>query len=393
MVGARGVAGKPGRGFRDASGPLPWTIMPSTLRFLREFLAPRPAAVVREETVYHRAGEALPATLYRPAGSRSEPLPGWIALHGLTHHGREHPSLDRFARALAASGAVVLVPDLPEWRALHVAPAATVRTIKAAVLELDRSPLTEAGRVGVIGFSFGATHSLIAATDPELEGHLAGIAAWGGYADIHRTVRFAFLGSHELDGEAYNLDPDPYGRWIFAGNYLHLLPEHTGDRALTEALRGLALEAGRLGIMSWSAETDALKARARSELTPLQRELFDLIAPAAEREYDEEERSRLAELGRRLTERAVEQEPLLEARGYLERVPVPVFLAHGRDDRLMPWTELVRLARALPDDRVVFSAVTRLFAHSFGERRFPTPAVVLEALRFVGLISRMLRLI
>lgn len=367
--------------------------MPSTLRFLREFLIPRPAAVVREEVSYHRGEETLPATLYRPARAAADPLPGWIALHGLTYHGREHPSLERFARALAASGAVVLVPDLPEWRALHVAPAATVRTIRAAVLELDRSPLTERGRIGVIGFSFGATHSLIAASDPELEGHLAGVVAWGGYADIHRTTRFAFLGTHELDGQEHQLEPDPYGRWIFAGNYLHLLPEHTGDRALSDALLGLAREAGRLGIMSWSAETDALKAAARAELGPAQKELFDLVAPPAGRVYTPQERERLETLVRRMTERAVAHEPMLDGSGYLERVPVPVFLAHGRDDRLMPWTEMIRLRRALPEDRVVFSAITSLFAHSFGERRFPSPAVIWEAVRFVRLISRMIRLI
>lgn len=368
--------------------------MPSTFRFLRQFLLPRPAAVVREETTYRRDDEVLPATLYRPAtASATAPLPGWTALHGLTYNGREHPSLDRFGRALAAAGTVVLVPDLPEWRALRVAPRATVRTIKAAVLELDRSPLTAPGRVGVIGFSFGATQSLIAATDPALDGHLAAVAAWGGYADIHRISRFMFLGTHDLDGRHFRLEPDPYGRWILAGNYLHLVPEHAGDRAVSEALLALALHAGREGIMSWSEELDPAKRDARRALPPEQRELFDLLAPPAGTEYTGAERERLEGLVQRITEAAVEHEPLLDPRGYLERVPVPVFLAHGRDDRLMPWTELVRLRRALPDHRVTYSAVTTLFSHSFGERRFPTPAVVLESLRFVRLISRMLRLV
>lgn len=369
--------------------------MASTVRFLREFLLPRPTGVVRRETTYRRDDETLAASLYHPAGASAATgrLPGWAALHGLTYSGREHPSLDRLARALAASGSVVLVPDLPEWRALRVAPRSTVQTIKAAVLELDRNPLTAPGRVGVIGFSFGATQSLIAATDPVLEGHLAGVAAWGGYADIHRTTRFAFLGTHELDGRRHRLDPDPYGRWILAGNYLHLLPDHAGDRALSEALLELARTAGRRGIMSWSEELDPLKEASRASLSPRQREVFDLIAPPATGVRTDTERARMEELVGRMTEAAVAHEPLLDPRGYLDRVPVPVFLAHGRGDRLMPWTEMIRLRRALPDDRVVYSAITTLFDHSFGKRRFPTPAVLLESARFVRLISRMLRLI
>ena len=367
--------------------------MASTLRFLHQFLRPESGAVLQEEATYRRGDDTLRAVLYRPAASSpAAPLPGWIALHGLTYTGPDHPSLQRFARALAASGAVVLVPDLPEWRALRVAPRTTVQTVKAAVLQLGDNPLTHPGRIGVIGFSFGATQSLIASTDPFLDGHLAGVAAWGGYADIRRTTRFAFLGDHELDGERYHHDPDPYGRWILSGNYLHLLPEHAGDRTLSDALHGLARESGRRGIMSWSRETDALKDAARAGLTPRQQEVFDLIAPPVGSSFSEAERVRVEELVARMTAAAVESEPLLDASGYLERVPVPVFLAHGRGDRLMPWTEMVRLRRAL-GDQVTYSAITSLFAHSFGEKRFPTPGVILEALRFVRLISRMLRLI
>ncbi|MEJ2503405.1 MAG: hypothetical protein P8177_08860, partial [Gemmatimonadota bacterium] len=95
--------------------------MPTTVRFFRQFLRPVEGAVIREETTYRRGERVLPATLYHPAGT-SGALPGWMALHGLTHRGREHPSLVRLASAIAASGAVVLVPDLPEWRDLRVRP-------------------------------------------------------------------------------------------------------------------------------------------------------------------------------------------------------------------------------------------------------------------------------
>ncbi|MEJ2503225.1 MAG: hypothetical protein P8177_07890, partial [Gemmatimonadota bacterium] len=78
---------------------------------------------------------------------------------------------------------------------------------------------------------------------------------------------------------------------------------------------------------------------------------------------------------------------------YLGRVPVPVFLAHGRDDRLMPWTEMVRLERALPADRLDYSGITSLFSHTSGQRRRPTPPVVLEGFRFVRLMRRMLGLL
>jgi pimeloyl-ACP methyl ester carboxylesterase len=368
-----------------------------TLRFHRQFLLSGDTHVVRRDTTYVRGAERLPASLYAPVpadspGEAGPGLPGWVALHGLTCRGREHPSLDRFARSLAASGAVVLIPDLPEWRALRVAPEATVETIEAAVPALERSARTRRGRIGVIGFSFGATQALVAATKPALRDRLAGIAAWGGYADITRATRFAFTGRHELDGVGHRMAPDPYGRWILAGNYLTLLSELAGESGLADALHGLAREAGRRGIMSYSPETDPLKEAARSSLGHRERELFDLLAPPADHEHTEPELTRLEELATRLAEAAIAREPLLEAGPYLRAVDVPVFLAHGRGDRLVPWTEMPRLERAL-GDRVAYSGITNLFSHSFGEKRWPTPGVVLEGLRFVRLIHRMLNLI
>lgn len=365
--------------------------MPSTVRFLHQFLVRREAAVVIEETTYRRGDRTLPATLYHPRRI-TRPLPGWLTLHGLTYQGREHASLRRLARSLAASGAVVLVPDLPEWRALRVAPETAVETIKAAVAELDALGMTEPGRIGVMGFSFGATQALIAAADPLLRNRLAGVVSWGGYADIRAATRFAFLGEHALDGRAYRLDPDPYGRWILAGNYLGFLDEYS-DGELPAACLELALEAGRRQMVAWDQAMDPLKEEARRGLGAGDRDLFDLIAPPTGTTLDLAARQRLGALVDRMLPAALASEPLLDPGPYLGRVPVPVFLAHGRGDRLVPWTEMVRLRQALPSDQVAFSGITALFSHSTGERRVPSPAAAIDAARFIRLMHRMLRLI
>jgi hypothetical protein len=366
--------------------------MIATARFMRQFLRPAGGRVVVEETTYRRDGESLPATLFRPRRVRG-PLPGWVTLHGLTYHGREHVTLRRLAGAIAASGAVVLVPDIPEWRALRVAPRAALATIKATVLELDALGLTAPGRVGLIGFSFGATQALIASADPALRGHLAGIAAWGGYARLETVTRFLFLGEHELDGSSFRLEPDPYGRWILAGNCVGLLDEVDGDRVLGRAFLGLAHEAARRGLKAWDPALDPAKARTRGTLAIEHRELFDLVAPPSGTARTSAERARLAGLAERLAHAAVTAEPLLDPGPHLPEVPVPVFLSHGLHDRLVPWTEMVRLRRALPAGRVDTSGVTSLFGHSTGERRLPTPASAPEGVRFLRLMHRMLRLI
>lgn len=365
--------------------------MPSVLRFLRQLLRPRPDAVVREETSYRRDDGEHPASLYRPTRGRG-PLPGWVVLHGVTHRGRDHEGLDTFVRALAASGAAVLVPDIPECRTLRIAPGATIAATRAAVLDLDDRPFIQRGRVGVIGFSFGGTQALVAATDPALDGRLAAAVSWGGYLDFRRTVGFAFLGRHELDGAAHHLEPDPYGRWVLAGNYLTGLPEHRQHHALADALLWMAREIGRRKLLAWQPTTDPLKREAGDRLDPEQRALFDRFAPLTTATPSDGDREWAAELAPRLADAAMAAEPLLDPSPYLPRVPVPLVLAHGRDDRLIPWTEMVRLRRALPAARVRDAAVTRLFGHSFREKRLPTPAMVADALGFLRCLRTMVRL-
>jgi pimeloyl-ACP methyl ester carboxylesterase len=364
--------------------------MPSTLRFFREYFRPDPLGVVAEETTYERNGEVLPATVFRPARRRGA-CPGWVVLHGLTYTGREHPALIRFVRAIAAAGNVVLVPDIPEWRALRVAPAVTVDTIRASVAALQARNDIEHEHACLFGFSFGATQALVASVDPAVRQRLHGIAAWGGYSNVHRLFLFGLLGDYDLDGQHYNTRPDPYGCWIMAGNYLPHVPgfEDYGDVA--RAVHWLALEAGRRRVFAWDPVFDPDKRRLRELLAPAHREVFDILAP--ETDQPGPDRAVGVPLSNQLADAAVRVDPLFDPTPFLSRVDLPVLLAHGRHDRLIPYTETIRLARALPARSVESLTITALFEHSGGAAAGLGPLGVLrEGARFVDVLRRVVSL-
>lgn len=347
-------------------------------------------SVTSAETYYTRDDGPLPATIWKPAAG-SAPAPGWIVLHGLTRTGREHPSLVRFARSMARAGNIVMIPEIPEWMDLRIAPAITLSTIRAAVRTLRSREDVLTGRVGLIGFSFGATQALNAAADPGTAALLSGIAAWGGYCDLRRVCRFGLTGLHEFNGVTYQTTPDPYGTWIMAGNYLPLTPGHEDSRAVADALHALALEAGERGTYAGDPIYDVSKRRLRAELPASQRDLFGLLAP--ETTITRRDTERLLELAERLADAALSAEPLLDPRPQLPRVTTPVLFAHGRDDRLIPFSETVDLARRVPDAAVRSVTVTSLFQHSGGTQSGLGPiGYAREAARFLGLLHRLLRL-
>ncbi|MGH7481144.1 MAG: hypothetical protein ACRELV_03245 [Longimicrobiales bacterium] len=370
--------------------------MPSTLRFLKQHQWPSEDAVTATEEGYSRGTEDLPATVFRPAGARA-PLPGWVLLHGLAYTGREHPALVRFASALAASGALVLVPEIPEWRALRMAPAISTATIRAAVIALAGRADVAPGRTGLIGFSFGATQALIAAADPALHGRLSGIAAWGGYYDVHQLFRFGITGRHSLDGENYETDPDPYGSWVAGFNYLTSIEGHESDGDVATALKRLAEEAGRRQLYAGSPDYDDFKREVRATLPPAKRELFDLFAAPTNvgkpTPADGERYERAMSLARRLADAALRTEPLLDPGPFLPRIVTPTLVAHARDDRLVPFTDATRICRALPDNVVEGCTVMGLFGHS-GKPPVELGRIglVRETLRFIGVLRGILGL-
>lgn len=355
-----------------------------TLRYARSWLSGEADVEIREIGL-DRGDRRVPATLALPAG-RPGPFPAWIVLHGVTRPGRGHPQLVRFVEAVAHAGSAVLVPEVPEWRDLSLAPHRTLPTVIGALEALERLPATPEPP-GLIGFSFGAPQAVALSGDAALDGKLAGVAGFGGYCDLERTLRFQLTGEHGWRGRRWRVRPDPYGRWIVAANYLPHVPGYGDAEDVAGALHRLAMEAGDRRVPSWDPVYDPLKARLRSGLGAARRELFDLFAPPSDRDVDPGEAEPMV---RALAGTARELEPDIEPGPRLERVRTRVELLHGRGDRLIPFSESLRLRERLPERVAGGVTVTGLFAHSQGDALPPLVERFWEGLVFVRALRRVL---
>ena len=307
-------------------------------------------------------GERVPVRVLRVAPRRGGPHPGWVVLHGLTVRGLTHPSLLRFTRALAASGADVMGPEIEPWTRLELAPDRARRILASGVEALAMDPRVRPGGVGVAGFSFGGPQALATAADPALAPHLRSVLAWGSYARFPSALAFAFSGEHAHGGEAERLRPDPYARWIAGSNLLPLAGALGSPVATATALQELARRWGEETIDAYGESAERLRGELRSGLPRRERELFDLFAPAPGSTPDPDG---VAEVVRALETTAAAHLPLLDPLPSLGRIHVPVHLLHGRRDVLIPWSETRRLEALLrPRTAELHATITDLFAHS-----------------------------
>jgi pimeloyl-ACP methyl ester carboxylesterase len=245
-------------------------------------------------------------------------------------------------------------------------------------------PEVRPGKYGLIGFSFGAPQVAISAARDDLAGHVAGIVLFGGYCSLQRTLTFQMTGQHEWEGVEYEGDPDPFGRWVVASNYLTEVPGYEDAGDVASALHTLADAASSHRVKAWEPYHDAMIEDLREALPARHRRTFDQFARSTDSRHAPAEPG--ADLVAGLAEACCRVEPLLEPQRYLKGVRLPTRLIHGRGDRLTPFTEGLRLMAGLPAGSNHGTTVTALFDHSADR----APASLTERVRERALLFRAL---
>jgi hypothetical protein len=136
---------------------------------------------------------------------------------------------------------------------------------------------------------------------------------------------------------------------------------------------------------------DESKSRLRSRLDPSSWKLFDLIAPMTGAPPPDIDWARTMAI--KLADAALRADPLMDPQPFLPSLSVQTLLAHGLADRLIPYSETVRLSRAIPPERFEGCTITALFQHSGGtNRKLGVLGLGREGIRFLSVLGRILHL-
>jgi dienelactone hydrolase len=294
--------------------------------------------VESEATVPLAQGEAR-ARIYTPAGVADPP--GVILLHGVHRLGIDEPRLQRFARAVAATGVVVLTPEIREIADYRIDPR-SIDTIGAAAGEL-RKRLGK-GRVGVMGMSFAGGLSLLAAADPRFDKDIGFVVAIGAHDDLGRVLRFFATDKIvQPDGVTVDLKAHEYGALVMIyGN---------AERFFAPADVDAAREALRFRLWEQPEAARAKAAELRPEARALVEALFegrlDAVRPAL--------LAAVVEGGETMSR--------VSPHGHLASIHVPVYLLHGKGDTVIPAAETLWIASEVPPGELRAALVSPAIVH------------------------------
>ncbi|MEZ5317587.1 MAG: hypothetical protein R2752_09325 [Vicinamibacterales bacterium] len=296
-----------------------------------EWLTPRGGVTTEDVDVPTRAG-TIRARIYRPPGVPARHL---LVVPGVHAGGLDEPRMSALLTRLAMTGSLVVGLPVPDLREYRITPAATDDIEDAAQWMSATPALAPAGRIGLVGVSFGGGLAVAAAGRPSLAGRLSAVVSIGGYGDLPRVLRFLCTGRLP-DGTARA--PHDFGLAVLAyGGARHLVPADQVE-AFTRALRTF-LDASSAQTTD-EAEAARLLQASREMTGALPSPARDLMQLVLARD--------VATLGARLLPivPALGGDPALSP----DRSPAPaapVFLLHGTDDPVIPEDETVELARDL----------------------------------------------
>jgi dienelactone hydrolase len=285
--------------------------------------------------------EQIPADLYRlPDSQRRAAI---LLTHGIIEAGKDDPRLIRFAHSLARSGFVVMVPELKGMKSFRIL-FSDVDDIVASFRYLaTRKEIVDESKMGLMGFSYGAGPTFMAAVDPSIRHQVKFLVSFGGYYDPVNVIRFITTGTYEYRGEKGFLKPEPYGKWVFFMNNVDYV-KNEKDRRLLKAVFKKEEEHKRDEAVSLLGS-----------LTPQGRYLYELLI--------NEDPGRVDELVKKTDPRMRDYLGRLALAPLIPSIHAYLLIGHGSTDPLIPYTESLRLADAVQDKDKVHLAILRLFAH------------------------------
>ncbi len=265
-----------------------------------------------------------------------QPLGGVLVLvPGFTRAGKNDPRVVELARSLARARFLVMVPELRGSRELRVRPEDS-HTIADALRHLRHTrPEAAAGGVGVVAISYAVGLAVLAGLDVAADAPADFIVGLGGYHDTTAVITYATTGRFRLPGSRDWRQGQPLAsaKWVFlAGNAAVL--DSAPDRRRLQAL----------GEACFDGCDPDVAALAR-ELGPEGRALLALIV--------NEDPAQVPALIAALPE-AVQQRIERLSPGHYDLAPLSgkLILVHGRLDPLIPYSESLALARAVPGSEV-----------------------------------------
>ena len=311
-------------------------------------------AAMSDLSIPGRLGQVL-LRVYSPIGDH-HPIP-ILMVHGFAPDGNKDGYLNKVAASLAEMGYMVVLPNVPAETRYEM--RASDLTVVADAIHW--SAITTGQKVSVFGISFGAGLAIPASVQPTVAGDVKLIFSLSGYNDLNSIGRY-YIHDRVDDPNGNPYLGNPPGPLLIVSGYLGELVPPRDLPAMRHQLDLLNSDRDRRVTDDGTTvlHTDA---HAQKELDELQ----TVNTPQIHKLY-------LDILSRHQAEMAA-----ISPSSVLHNIKVPLFILHGKNDRVFPEGEVEWMRKEVAGNHNVHILVSPWISHAFVDQ----PATRWEKLRVI----------
>jgi len=258
-----------------------------------------------------------------------------IIFPGASPYAENHPGMIMLGNALRKAGYNVFLPRIPNLKNLVIIQE-NVDWFAHCYQELLKHKLITRNPM-VVGLSYGGANLLKASMDKRmLTMKPTSILSYGTYYSIESSLKFFLTGKIEYNKTIYNIKPHEWGTIVIFYNFFHTIDTKYNKKIITQ-------------ILKYRIEDKDKKMNSLIETLPQNDK--KLITKILLGSIDDELKSIID----KMMSTNYKLLNYLSPKNWAEKIKSKVFIIHGANDSMVPFTESTRLSQTIPNNKILIS--------------------------------------
>ena len=292
-----------------------------------------PTLIIKTQKYDGLQGENPPVKIIIPKKPANKIV---ILYPGASPTAENHPKLTMLGGLLAQIGFIVYIPRIPPLKNLDISEI-NVQWFIFFYRWMLETKKVDPQQIIMIGISYGGGIMLRAIYDIKDQLPLPKtILTYGTYANYEAIMKFLLSGEITIEGKIYQITPHEWGLIVIFHNYLKNLATDWDTSALQRAIQ--------LHIQEKRGECDAQV----DQLPEFQKNIFYSI-------INRNLTSAVKELACSIIIKEHESLKKLSPKYWAKEIQKKIFILHGANDSMVPFTESIQLAELLPNSELCIS--------------------------------------
>ena len=277
--------------------------------------------------------EPTPMNVFKPENPNKYTI---IIFPGASPTAEEHPQMIWLSHVMRKAGYQVFLPQIPPLKNLIISQSIS-DWMEHVYVWIRNHKDVNAEKIIMIGISFGGAMVLMASLKKEIQRHPPkSVLVYGTYYDIETTLKFLMTGKLLINGQEKGVKVNEWGLIVFFHNYLSRI-EIGYDISSVKKILKLSVQ-----------EKNEKVEEVLNKISGKEKELITQILAGRVNE----EIMRITSL---IWEECRGEFEIISPKYWCDKISQKVFIMHGANDTMSPYTESLQLAEKLPNCRLLIS--------------------------------------